>query len=632
MDNPFSCFLIGSDTLLAQCGEILLSRGHTIRGVITASARIAQWAADRSLPTIPADSDYPAVLEAKDFDFLFAITHLELIPARATSSPRRLAINFHDGPLPAYAGLNAPMWALMNGETDYGISWHVVGSGIDDGDLLLQYPVAIGEQDTALSLNTKCFAAALESFPVLVEQLAAGKEKRQAQTSAGRTYFGRFKRPSAACVLDWRKPASELERQVRALNVGRYPNPVGSPKLLAGGTAFVVDSATAAIGHGKPGHVIGTNDTSITVAAGEGALVITALSAVDGSAVDMATARAALGAGQSVGLADDAVEPLTTLAELSARDEPFWAKRLQAVETVDLPYRRGAPLTSGDRRVVDVAVPAAFQRLASSEPFAVAGAFLQFIGRVLGRTRFDVALSGQPLADGHGGFSALFATHGFLNVEIETEASAWDQSRRLVDDARSQLKRKPWLRDLVAREPALKSNSMFARGTTLPLAIALGDAKNADVDRAEMVLCVAANGHARLAYAEAAYAPESIEQLLAHFGAVLETMAANPASKYRELDLVNEADRQKLLYDLECDRSRSRSGRTPSRGIRAASAQDTGRRRDCLRGPRDHVPRFERASDRSGGAAARAWRRPGRSGRRSRVAIDRTDGRDSSPC
>ena len=137
------------------------------------------------------------------------------------------------------------MWALMNGETDYGISWHVVGSGIDDGDLLLQYPVAIGEHDTALSLNTKCFAAALESFPVLVEQLAAGTEKRQAQTSAGRTYFGRFKRPSAACVLDWRKPASELERQVRALNVGRYPNPVGSPKLLAGGTAFIVDSATA---------------------------------------------------------------------------------------------------------------------------------------------------------------------------------------------------------------------------------------------------------------------------------------------------------------------------------------------------------------------------------------------------
>jgi hypothetical protein len=83
MNRSFSCFLIGSDTLLAQCGEILISRGHTIRGVITASARIAQWAAERSLRTIPADSDYAAALEEQPFDFLFAITHLASISMTA---------------------------------------------------------------------------------------------------------------------------------------------------------------------------------------------------------------------------------------------------------------------------------------------------------------------------------------------------------------------------------------------------------------------------------------------------------------------------------------------------------------------------------------------------------------------
>jgi natural product biosynthesis luciferase-like monooxygenase protein len=549
MTKSFSCFLIGSDTLLAQCGEILISRGHSIRGVITASARIAQWAAERSLRTIPAESDYSAVLEEHPFDFLFAITHLALLPARATRTPGRLAINFHDGPLPAYAGLNAPMWALMNGETDYGISWHVVGAGIDDGDLLLQHPVAIGEHDTALSLNTKCFAAALESFPALVDQLAAGTEKRQPQTGAGRTYFGRFQRPAAACVLDWRKPATELERQVRALNVGRYANPVGSAKVVAGATALIVDSATATPGqHGKPGQVVGSNETSITVATSDGALIITALSALDGAAVDIATARAALREGQSAALADGALEQLTALADQSARDEPFWAKRLQNVGAVDLPYRRGAPVASGGRRALDIAVPAGFQRLASSNAFAVAGAFLQFIGRVLGKSTFDVALAGQPLAQAADGLSALFATHAFLNVDLDTESGAWEQSQRLGEAAAAQLKRKPWLRDLVAREPALRSNPLLGLGVRLPLALALGDAHNADIDGAELVVSVAANGHAKLTYAEAAYAPEAIEQLLAHFRAVLETMAANAAVKYRELDLVDESERQKLLF------------------------------------------------------------------------------------
>src|SRR5687768_15013801 len=68
MNKPFSCFLIGSDTLLAQCGEILLGRGHSIKGVVTSSPRIVEWAAQRSLPTLSAATDYASVLAAAEFD------------------------------------------------------------------------------------------------------------------------------------------------------------------------------------------------------------------------------------------------------------------------------------------------------------------------------------------------------------------------------------------------------------------------------------------------------------------------------------------------------------------------------------------------------------------------------------
>ena len=265
---------------------------------------------------------------------------------------------------------------------------------------------------------------------MLVDQLAGGTEKRQAQPSTGRSYFGRFKRPAAACVLDWRKPALELERQVRALNVGRYPNPVGSPKLLAGTAALIVEAATASDRGGKPGDVLAVDDTSITVAAGEGSLVITSFSALDGAPVAIAAARASLREGQSVVLANDAFDQLTALADRSARDEAYWAKRFHEVETVDLPYRRNAPLASGATRAVEIPVPAEFRQLAAATPFAIAGAFLQFIGRVLGKARFDVAIAGQPLAAAAGDFTSLFATHGFLNVEIDVALPAWEQARR----------------------------------------------------------------------------------------------------------------------------------------------------------------------------------------------------------
>jgi natural product biosynthesis luciferase-like monooxygenase protein len=543
--TSFSCFLIGSDTLLAQCGEILLARGHSVRGVITDGARIVEWAESHSISTIPAGGDYSAVLQSSKFDYLFAITHLALIPDRAVRSPSRLAINFHDGPLPAYAGLNAPMWALLHGEQNYGISWHVVGSGIDDGDLLLQQPVAITDEDTALSLNTKCFAAALESFPVLVDQLAAGRQQRQPQPSRGRSYFSRFQKPPGACVLNWRKSASELEQQVRALNVGRYANPVGSAKLLLGDEALIVEAAGATTGNGgTPGRIASIDDSTFTIETGDGLLAIRSLASLDGTPVAIADLRSRFAARQSVEtLSEGDLDRLSALAGECARHEPFWCERLSGVEAIDLPYRRPTGAAGGGRASVEIVPPSSFDTAARAMPFAMVGAFLQFIGRALGVTRFDVAVSGPAMEAGIE-FSGLFSTHGFVNVDLDAAAPAWNQSQKLVADAQNVLNRGPWLRDLIARQPTLRARPALRSDAKLPVAVVFGDlAAGPDVAEAELVLTVTASGATRLAYSTTVYSPDSIAQLCAHFKAVLEAMGSAPRIAFRELDLVDEAER-----------------------------------------------------------------------------------------
>src|SRR5688572_16415878 len=117
--SPVTCALVGADSLLVECGEILLGGGHTISVVAAGSPRVASWAAAKGLPVVdatgPAAGWTPALAEHR-FEWLFAITHLAILPDEVLDLPTEGAINFHDGPLPAYAGLNTPAWALLRGE------------------------------------------------------------------------------------------------------------------------------------------------------------------------------------------------------------------------------------------------------------------------------------------------------------------------------------------------------------------------------------------------------------------------------------------------------------------------------------------------------------------------------------
>src|SRR5262249_19259336 len=216
-------------------------------------------------------------LQREPFDFLFAITHLAVLPDEVIALPSKGAVNFHDGPLPRYAGLNAPAWALMNGETTYGVTWHFIGSKVDAGDILKQVTFELAPDETSLSLNTKCFAHAIESFAELVTELSSRTAVPTPQMPAGRTDFGRYCRPDAAWVVDWSEPASSIEALVRALEFGdRYPNALGLAKVYAGEESFALTRATARPAQDgvAPGTVTFLLEDAIGVATGEGVLAI----------------------------------------------------------------------------------------------------------------------------------------------------------------------------------------------------------------------------------------------------------------------------------------------------------------------------------------------------------------------
>ena len=65
------------------------------------------------MPVISSDAALVSELGRLRFDWLLSVANLDMLPEAVLRLPSRGAVNFHDGPLPRYAGLNAPVWARI---------------------------------------------------------------------------------------------------------------------------------------------------------------------------------------------------------------------------------------------------------------------------------------------------------------------------------------------------------------------------------------------------------------------------------------------------------------------------------------------------------------------------------------
>ena len=266
-----SALLIGNESLAQSCAEAWLARGHSLAAVVTRNKDVAAWATSKGLRVVPPGAGLAARVAGISFDWLLSIANLTVIPDAVLSMASKGAVNFHDGPLPAYAGLNAPVWALLAGEAQHGITWHLMQGGVDEGDILEQRLFDITETDTALTLNTKAYSAALESFPSLMDQLEGGLQRRT-QDLSGRKVYLRADRPVAFGRLDFTRDAADVARLVRALDHGRYWNPLTTAKIATSQGVLNVGAAEVVAGQGTPGTVLGVGDDALIVACGAGAV------------------------------------------------------------------------------------------------------------------------------------------------------------------------------------------------------------------------------------------------------------------------------------------------------------------------------------------------------------------------
>ncbi|MCI5097670.1 MAG: LLM class flavin-dependent oxidoreductase [Rhodobacteraceae bacterium] len=378
--SSFSSVLIGNESLLIGCGDALRDRGHSISAVVSQDPEIRNWAEKHGIQLLDRIAQ---VSDCAGFDWLFSIANLSIIPDAILALPQRGAINFHDGPLPLRAGLNAPVWALINRDTDYGVTWHMLEGGVDEGDIVEQRLFEISEGETAFSLNSKCYAAAMESFSSVIAQLENGAPAREPQDLSLRSYHARDDRPAAAGRMDFRKSTADLLALINALNFGEYWNPLSCAKIVLGDEVVLVRQATAALGSGEPGTILEGTGDSLTVCTSDGAIRLGTLQTAYGHPFDLSN-RAQVGQVLATPDAQEAAELEHALAQVLASE----ARQRKAVRAMN-PLAVPLALPTHDTGVIqrDVALPAG---LAQADQVALA---LAWALKSTGEDHGSIALS-----------------------------------------------------------------------------------------------------------------------------------------------------------------------------------------------------------------------------------------------
>lgn len=446
-----SCVLMGEQSLLIACGRELITRGFIIAAVVTESAAIRTWADGHSIATIVPTGPLSQSLAEIEYDWFFSIANLRIVPDAVWRKAKHGAVNFHDGPLPTYAGLNAPCWAILAGARQYGITWHALTERVDEGGIYVQKTFDVQPDETAFTLNARCYEAGLDGFHELLTAIEAGHATTVAQAGGSQTYYLKSARPAAGGTLDLRLTNAVIGQLVRALDHGPgFANPVALPKLSTRTGAVNITACRLLPGKSMaaPGTVLDVDAVCAKIATGDGVILVEGLS-------DAVGLRVAIPELLTPG---DVLEPLTDVqaSRLTAH--------LAAVATCDDAIRRELSCVH-DIEIVGLKPPAegagaAFETVRlpvpqTLSPDGVIAAIAAGFARLGDQSRFGVAFSDDASASAAVEFPGYISSILPLNFDISQTALVAE----VASHVRASLDRLRNLAgfsgDLISRSPTL---------------------------------------------------------------------------------------------------------------------------------------------------------------------------------
>jgi methionyl-tRNA formyltransferase len=149
-------------------------------------------------------------------DLLVVAAYGQILSKDVLSIPTRGTINVHASLLPKYRGAAPVAYAILNGETQTGVTIIKVTPGLDSGDMILQEAIDIAPDDTTGSLEAKLATLGSKLAVEAVRKYQSdGPVEGKKQDPALVTKAPKIKKEFG--LIDWTKPAEYIERFVRAM-------------------------------------------------------------------------------------------------------------------------------------------------------------------------------------------------------------------------------------------------------------------------------------------------------------------------------------------------------------------------------------------------------------------------------
>jgi len=247
------------------------------RGLRPVASPVKRFAAARGLEILQPASlkcapEVPRI-RSVGADALVVAAYGLLLPQPLLEAARYGALNIHASLLPRWRGAAPIQRALLAGDRESGVSIMQMDSGLDTGPVLSRHPAPIDADEDAGSLHDKLAALGAAAIVAALAELEAGRARAMPQPASGITYAAKIEKADAR--IDWRQPASTLERAVRAFR------PAPGAFAMLDNEAVKIWRARVVERSGEPGAVQQASDELI-IACGEGALAVAELQRAGG--------------------------------------------------------------------------------------------------------------------------------------------------------------------------------------------------------------------------------------------------------------------------------------------------------------------------------------------------------------
>ncbi len=449
----------------------------------------------------------------------------------------------------------------MNQEKTHGITWHDISSEVDKGDILKQVVFAIEQGETSLSLNAKCFESGLLAFVELVEELSNGGGRPIRQNLDDLSYFGKYKRPKQAAVINWSRSAEEISALVKALDFGHYMNPLGLPKIKVGDQYFIVRELTVTDipSTESPGVITSINEELIRVATGTNEVEFTKGSSIDGVPLSIAglMSKYSLKSGfRFDGLSDEAAEKIAKLNAAVAKKEVYWVKRLSSLEFVELHYaQKNITLEKApDFKIEPIhfakEVLSFFMKLDSEPQISLAAAFAIFVGRHCSKNDFNIGFSHAALMEDIGRHGNLFSEYVPLSVKFDPETSFTNALADLSGAIEKAAEEKTYASDVWGRYPELDQHTGKSGQPISPINIVFSEnTKEYKAQPGSIITLVVSSDlrSCRIIFDSMAITEENTKLFKAQFISFVEEAAANSEQDVAGISILSPDERSKLF-------------------------------------------------------------------------------------